>query len=285
MGYQFQGLLTTHADAAKAAEQRWRYCEVKRVHEQWDGFIVRCPNVDDLHPTEDEAACERIYQQMDEVKDGLLALSAEFPTALLVFVDVECFGGVCLYRGLHALAGEVVARFESVDIEHDLAEILRPLGVQLGIDRYFQPFTRGYFELDRLQTWQHPAPRTISVHPALLDAALTGVIVYPLLRQIASSMARSAPDLLEALAYFVAEQYAKGEMSYDDASTRMHAAIKVATCEPFWAEYDRFVPPITLAVYQAFDAGEYYHPGDGFEVSPEDKYTKPVIAEILAARG
>jgi hypothetical protein len=41
------------------------------------------------------------------------------------------------------------------------------------------------------------------------------------------------------------------------------------------AEYAR-------SVYMAFDEGEYRHPNDPTDASPEVMYTKPMIAEILA---
>jgi hypothetical protein len=37
----------------------------------------------------------------------------------------------------------------------------------------------------------------------------------------------------------------------------------------------------TWSVYLAFDAGEYYHPGDSREVDPVAEYTWPAIREIV----
>lgn len=51
------------------------------------------------------------------------------------------------------LASRLVNPFASAEDEVDLAEILRPLGIRLDAEQYFEPFTRGYFEKDRLQRW------------------------------------------------------------------------------------------------------------------------------------
>jgi hypothetical protein len=40
-------------------------------------------------------------------------------------------------------------------------------------------------------------------------------------------------------------------------------------------------PDFFFGVYVAFDAGEYRHPGDGEDVDPEVKYTRPLIADIV----
>ena len=165
MGYQFNGFLTANADLAAAAERRWNFCEVKRLEEQFQGFIVRCPNLGDHHPTEGDQAIERLLVQIEEVKAGLPNLSAQFPQAFLVYVEVECFGGTCTHAGLHLLGGEVVAKFEAGEHEVDLATLLQPLGIELNEDQFFRPLTRDYFERDRLQVWGHPPIRPATPDP------------------------------------------------------------------------------------------------------------------------
>lgn len=39
-----------------------------------------------------------------------------------------------------------------------------------------------------------------------------------------------------------------------------------------------------LAIYLAFDAGEYNHSGDGPEIDPSEAYTRPMIQEVLAGQ-
>lgn len=118
----------------------------------------------------------------------------------------------------------------------------------------------------------------------LLAAARTGILPYSVLRRIANEAARLAPQMLDELAYFVAQQYAEGEMAFGVANEIMNAAWSVCVSEEFWADHDRTIPEVTRVVYQAFDEGEYLHPGDAPHVDPELKYTKPLIATFLALR-
>ena len=91
-----------------------------------------------------------------------------------------------------------------------------------------------------------------------------------------------APKMVDVFSVFVARAYARGDIPFEDADTIMNAIFDVAVSTRFWAEHDRVVPPHMMEVYQAFDAGEYFHPGDEPDVNPESKYTKPLIADFLA---
>ena len=42
------------------------------------------------------------------------------------------------------------------------------------------------------------------------------------------------------------------------------------------------MPPFAFSVFQAFDDGEYHHPKDLGDSDPEQLYTRPAIAKILA---
>lgn len=82
--------------------------------------------------------------------------------------------------------------------------------------------------------------------------------------------------LLNQLACHIARGYSTGTWSFADADAAMNH---------LWAflcsQNDFDIPPYFYSVYEAFDAGEYYHSGDGREVSPEERYTKPLIRKIL----
>ncbi len=156
MSYQFNGFLTADAEASEAALRRWDFCEVKRLDDQFDGFIVRCPNMLDLHPLDGDEAAEQLLAQIDEVKTGLAPLSAQFPAAFFVYIEVDCFGGVCMHKGMHLQGGAVVATFGAGEYEVDLATLLQPLGVHLNEDQFFKPLTRGFFQRDELQDWSVP---------------------------------------------------------------------------------------------------------------------------------
>ncbi|MDW3217402.1 MAG: hypothetical protein R8F63_02205 [Acidimicrobiales bacterium] len=42
------------------------------------------------------------------------------------------------------------------------------------------------------------------------------------------------------------------------------------------------LPEPAFSIYDAIDAGEYHHRGDGAEVDPVEKYTMPALRKILA---
>lgn len=121
-----------------------------------------------------------------------------------------------------------------------------------------------------------------SANPRLLEAAQSGYVPYVLLKDTATQTAQTAPDLLDELSYFVASQYSANEMDFEEADAVMNALWIVCTSKEFWADHDRMIPPVTNAVYLAFDAGEYYRKSDPLGTDPEAKYTKPLIAAFLA---
>ena len=82
--------------------------------------------------------------------------------------------------------------------------------------------------------------------------------------------------LLDQLAHHIAQGYRKGIWSFEDADGAMNH---------LWAylcsQKDFEIPPFFYSVYEAFDAGEYYYSRDACDVSPEERYTRPLIEEIL----
>lgn len=82
--------------------------------------------------------------------------------------------------------------------------------------------------------------------------------------------------LLDQLAGHIAHGYREGSWSFEDADGAMNH---------LWAflcsRKDFEIPPYFYSVYEAFDAGEYYHSGDMHDVSPEERYTRPLIEKIL----
>jgi hypothetical protein len=119
----------------------------------------------------------------------------------------------------------------------------------------------------------------------LLEAAQNGCVPYTLVKEAAIHAARSASDLLDELSYFIASQYASNKMNFEDADVVMNAFWAVCTSNEFWADHDRTIPPVTNAVYLAFDAGEYQRESDPPGTDPEVKYTRPLIDALLANCG
>ena len=126
--------------------------------------------------------------------------------------------------------------------------------------------------------------QTQALIQSLVEAAQTGVIRYEQLVQIANAGSMSAPEALDSLALHIAKKYGIGEVSFEDADAVMNAAFATATSEEFWAKHEDTIPPFMFEVYRAFDEGEYLHPGDQEGVDLEAKYTRPLIASILARK-
>jgi hypothetical protein len=121
-----------------------------------------------------------------------------------------------------------------------------------------------------------------SADPRLFEAAQNGCVQYVLLKDAAIQSGRSAPDLLDELSYVVASRYSVNEIDFAVADAVMNALWALCVSEEFWADHDRTIPPVTNAVYLAFDAGEYYRETDPPGTDPEVKYTRPLIDAFLA---
>ncbi|QYF91832.1 hypothetical protein KY495_13645 [Massilia sp. PAMC28688] len=115
-----------------------------------------------------------------------------------------------------------------------------------------------------------------------LRSAQKGCVSYALLKDAAMHSARTASDLLDELSYVVASRYFANEIEFEEADAVINALWTVCVSKEFWAEYDRTIPPVTNAVYLAFDAGEYHRESDPPGTDPEVKYTRPMIDAFLA---
>ena len=47
-------------------------------------------------------------------------------------------------------------------------------------------------------------------------------------------------------------------------------------------EENKISSDLAWGIYLAFDEGEYRHQGDASDINPEEKYTHPMLFEILA---
>ncbi|QYF94901.1 hypothetical protein KY495_06895 [Massilia sp. PAMC28688] len=121
-----------------------------------------------------------------------------------------------------------------------------------------------------------------SADPRLYEAAQNGCVSYALLQEAAIQSGLTAPDLLDELSYVVASRYSANEIDFEEADAVMNALWAVCVSREFWADYDRTIPPVTNAVYLAFDAGEYHRESDSPSTDPEIKYTRPLIDALLA---
>ena len=81
----------------------------------------------------------------------------------------------------------------------------------------------------------------------------------------------------DGLALRVAMGFAEGRLDYEYCDWVMNHLETLMVCQ-----YDDVLPPLAFSIWEAFDEGEYVHPGDASEPQPEALYTRPRILEILA---
>ncbi|MGF6221303.1 hypothetical protein [Pseudomonas frederiksbergensis] len=86
-------------------------------------------------------------------------------------------------------------------------------------------------------------------------------------------------DVLNELSVAVAEGYLQGSLIYDFCDGVMNGIIN-AVVEVGMTED---MPQPAFSLYQAFDQGEWIRSNDPPETEPSEKYTKPVVQEIMRA--
>jgi hypothetical protein len=149
MAYRFRGFFSDGDVAVmEAALARWPFCKGKTIASPFNGFGLSAPDPDREAESDEENT--RLPELPFAVERGLLEFSRGFSSSTFVFIDADCFGGVCIYSGFVARAGEVHLRVES---EKPGLETLRQLLLCLGVrlqSGYFEPFVRGYWAVPDL---------------------------------------------------------------------------------------------------------------------------------------
>jgi hypothetical protein len=89
--------------------------------------------------------------------------------------------------------------------------------------------------------------------------------------------------LIEELSIETALKYWKEKISYEAADYIMNNLYS------FWVNDHHFVKTypftdVAWECFEAFDAGEYHRANDDKSISPDIKYTKPLIEELLKSR-
>jgi hypothetical protein len=145
MTYLFRGFFTRASNAAPthqvsdAVIHRWFDVHMRVVGQPFPGIAVQL--ADRPAGVFDEDA--------EELEANILQLSKQFPQAQFVFIDVECFGGICMYQGYICSNGHVLMREDTEeDGPEPLRRLLHYIGVELDEHGYFEPFERGFFESD-----------------------------------------------------------------------------------------------------------------------------------------
>jgi hypothetical protein len=122
-------------DAAAAAEVEAAMralipaADVRRMSDPFDGVIAG-----------------HVYDSYEDwcVEDAMPALSARLGARPVGFVDVDCFGGVCMYGGAVRRDG-AVAWTAGRASQDGHQRVLAAMGLPAS-DRYFAPFTRAFWD-------------------------------------------------------------------------------------------------------------------------------------------
>ena len=85
-------------------------------------------------------------------------------------------------------------------------------------------------------------------------------------------------DFYETFAIYLAREFLSGRMDFDVADRAINDLY-------LWAEFAWGEGSFALAVYLAFDAGEYRLPRDPVDVEPEVLFTIPMLRTLLARFG
>ncbi|WP_404939998.1 hypothetical protein [Pseudomonas atacamensis] len=87
--------------------------------------------------------------------------------------------------------------------------------------------------------------------------------------------------LLNQLAISVARLFITGGRDFHYCDEVMNIVISDIVDLSLYAE----MPEPAFSIYQAFDAGEYWHSGDDREVFPWERWTRPELERILREVG
>jgi len=88
-------------------------------------------------------------------------------------------------------------------------------------------------------------------------------------------------DFCNEFALSIANGFNNGQLTYEFCDDAMNYLFGFMTHPPVFGA-DKDMPEPAFTIYEAFDAGEFTRPGDAPDVDPVEKYTKPLIKEVLA---
>jgi len=93
-------------------------------------------------------------------------------------------------------------------------------------------------------------------------------------RQFSEAAGLEFRQALDAIAVNVGQRFLEGRLTYEDGDEIMN------TLWAFALQRDE-IPETMYAVYEAFDAGEYFREKDGRDSDPVERYTRPALAKLL----
>ena len=101
--------------------------------------------------------------------------------------------------------------------------------------------------------------------------------------QILNNPKEYPKELVEKLSLETALKYWNGKMDYEDGDCIMNNVYAFwVTNEDYFENYE--FPDIAWECYDAFDSGEYRRKDDAKNIDSAEKYTKPLIENLLRKR-
>lgn len=130
-----------------AARKQWKGCLARSIDKPFQGVGFADPGADRCYPLVFNAAEEEEHERVaNSMKADLLRWSERFPTTVFVYLEADCYGGVCEYEGLVVSNGIELC---SHDGKEALKKLVAYLDVALDDRQIFEPFTRGFFHICR----------------------------------------------------------------------------------------------------------------------------------------
>lgn len=115
--------------------------KVKEFHSDFHGIVAQVERdalmrecaVEDVQDLEEELAL---------IDERTIEFTKHFPKKIFVYIEVDCFGGICHYDGFSVKDGIKILTQESTDSGHiSLLKSIFPKYERI----YFEPFTRDFF--------------------------------------------------------------------------------------------------------------------------------------------
>ncbi len=149
MSFLFRGFFLRASDAVQplqvieAAQRHWCDIRIRLVGQPFPGIAMQLAD-------RPEGAFD---ENAEELEADLTQWSKLFPQAQLVFIDVQCSHGMCLYQGYICSNGRILMREDTEEEGPEpLRRLLRYIGVELDECGYFAPFERSFFEVQPIMT-------------------------------------------------------------------------------------------------------------------------------------
>jgi hypothetical protein len=139
MSYDFEGFFAAVPGDTSAlladAKRQWSQARVRTIAEPFSGIGVGLILSQYEPLASDAAALKDVYQRF-------VNWTAGYPEITFVWINACCIPVGCAYRGTVVRNGRELGAEKGGGA---LSRLVKHLGVRLGSDEYFEPFTRGYF--------------------------------------------------------------------------------------------------------------------------------------------